>query len=423
MSRHKEPSWRQLDNAAKIFPTNSNKYDTKVFRFSCRIKEDVQPEALQQALDKTMHAFPMYASIIRKGLFWYYFESSHIKPIVKEESHSPCGQIYDENIKGLLFEVTYYKKRINLEVHHALADGVGAIQFLRTLLLHYLVIVYADVLENKNISIDYDASIAEREVDGFKKYSSKEKGPKAPSIGKAYKFKGELIDDDFLQIINGRVSAKEVLQCAHKYNTTLSVYLVALMIEAIGAQMTEREKKHPVVVSVPVNLRPYFQSASARNFFSVMLVPYYFGRGKDNLEDIIKYLKEFFEKELKAEKFQARINQLVALEKNYVTRAVPLILKKPTLKIAHYLNNKEVTTSFSNTGKITMPEELMPYIDGFDMCVSTREIQVCLCSFGDQLSISFSSPLVNTEVQKHFFRALSYQGVHVVLNTNLREED
>ena len=74
MSRKKELTWSKLDNAAKIFPINSNKYDTKVFRFSCRLKEEIKAEILQNALDKTMHAFPMYGSIIRKGLFWYYFE-------------------------------------------------------------------------------------------------------------------------------------------------------------------------------------------------------------------------------------------------------------------------------------------------------------------------------------------------------------
>ena len=421
MSRYREPSWKQLDNAAKIFPTNSNKYDTKVFRFSCRLRENIQPAILQRALDKTMHAFPLYNSIIRKGLFWYYFESSNIKPIVKEENHSPCGQIYDENIKGLLFEVTYYKRRINLEIHHALTDGVGSLQFLRTLVLNYLVMVH-EKLQDKNISIDYDASLAEREADGFSKYSSKGKGDKIPSVGKAYKFKGERIDEDFLQVINGQVSVKEVLKVAHKYDTTLTIYLTALLIQSIGKQMSEREKKRPVVVSVPVNLRPYFQSASARNFFSVILVPYHFREGKNSLDEIIAYLKDFFERELKTEKFQARINHLVALEKNYVTRAVPLILKRPTLKLAHYLNNEEVTTSLSNIGKVTMPEELIPYIDGFDVCVSTRKIQVCLCSFGDQLSISFTSPFVTTEVQKHFFRALTSQGIRVVINTNLLEQ-
>lgn len=421
MSRYKEPSWRQLDNAAKIFPTNSNKYDTKVFRFSCRLKEEVRPQLLQHALDKTMRVFPLYGSIIRRGLFWYYFESSNIKPIVKLESHCPCSPIYNENIKGLLFEVTYYKKRINLEIHHALSDGVGALQFLRTLVLNYLVVVYKDTLQDRNLSIDYDASLAEKEVDGFIKYSSKEKGGKAPSVGKAYKFKGERIDEEFLQVINGRVSVKGVLEQAHKYDTTITVYLTALLIQAIGKQMSESEKKRPVVVSVPVNLRPYFQSASARNFFSVMLVPYTFSPGEAAIEDIIVYLKAFFEKELKTEKFQARINHLVALEKNYVTRAVPLFLKGPTLKLAHHFNSEEVTTSFSNIGKVTMPQEVEGYIDGFDFCVSTRKIQVCLCSFRDELSISFTSPFVNTEVQKHFFRALTANGIGVTLSTNLSE--
>lgn len=417
MSKVKEPSWRQLDNAAKIFPPNSNKQDTKVFRFACRLKEKVEPEILQDALDKTLLSFPLYRSIIRKGLFWYYFEASDIRPVVKEESKSPCSKIYDENIKGLLFEVTYYKKRINLEIHHALTDGVGALQFLRTLVLNYLSIAHQEVFTEQMV-IDYDASRVEKEVDGFQKYSSKGKGRKNASIGKAYKLKGEKLQGDFLQVINGLVSVKEVIKEAHQYDTTLTIYLSAILIRAIGKQMNKRQKKQPVVISVPVNLRPYFKSASARNFFSVILVPYVLGE-EDSLQDIINNLKVFFERELKAEKFQARMDRLVALEKNYVTRAIPLFLKKPTLKLAHYLTGEEVTTSFSNIGKITMPQEVMPYIEGFDVCVSTKKIQVCLCSYEDELSISFTSPFVSTEVQKDFFRELTSRGIKVTLNTNI----
>lgn len=421
MRRNKELSWRKLDNAAKIFPPNSNKQDTKVFRFDCRLKEEIEPHILQKALDKTMLSFPLYASIIRKGLFWYYFEASDIKPMVEEESKVPCGQIYDEDIKGLLFEVTYYKKRINLEIHHALTDGVGALQFLRTLVLNYLVMAHEEELKEYDLVLDYDASRAEQEDDGFKKYSSKDKGGKKVSVGKAYKFKGDKIGGDFLQVIHGIVSVKAVLEKARSYDTTLTIYLSAILIEAIGKQMSQREKKQPVVISVPVNLRPYFQSASARNFFSVILVPYVFGTGEDTLQDIISSLKAFFDKELKQEKIQARINHLVALEKNYVTRAIPLVLKKPTLQIAHHLTNEEVTTSFSNIGKVTMPKALEPYIDGFDVCVSTKKIQVCLCSYGDQLSISFTSPFISTEVQKHFFRELTSKGIGVTLSTNLMD--
>ena len=41
MKKNRESSWSRLDNAAKIFPPNSNKRDTKVFRFTCRLKEEI----------------------------------------------------------------------------------------------------------------------------------------------------------------------------------------------------------------------------------------------------------------------------------------------------------------------------------------------------------------------------------------------
>lgn len=422
MSQSRELSWRRLDNAAKIFPPNSNNKDTKVFRFSCRLKETVKPELLQQALDKTMTAFPLYASIMRRGLFWYYFETSLIKPVVKPETKSPCSRLYYENIKGLLFEVTYYHKKINLEIHHALTDGVGALQFLRTLTLHYLMLAHEDILADKPITLDYDASRTQMEADGFQK-NSVDGTKEHPSTPKnAYMFKGPHLSSGFLQVINGTVSVKEVLHEAHKYNTTLTVYLASVLFYAIYKQMYARDKRKPVVMAVPVNLRPFFKSASARNFFSVLHVPYQFSAQEETeLIDIIHFVQAFFNEELKTEKFQAKLNRLVALERNYFTRAVPLFLKRPTLKLAHYLNNRNVTTSFSNIGKVKMPPELVPYIEAFDVCVSTTKIQACLCSFEDKLSISFTSPFISTEVQKYFFRELSHQGIHVTLTTNLTD--
>ena len=43
--------WRKLDNAALAFPLVTGKDDTRVFRFYCELKEEVDPELLQQALD------------------------------------------------------------------------------------------------------------------------------------------------------------------------------------------------------------------------------------------------------------------------------------------------------------------------------------------------------------------------------------
>ena len=84
MFKTKLTRWSRLDNAAKIFPATSGKKDVRVFRFACELTEYVDPEILQQALDRTMELFPLFRSVLRKGLFWYYFESSDLKPVAKK---------------------------------------------------------------------------------------------------------------------------------------------------------------------------------------------------------------------------------------------------------------------------------------------------------------------------------------------------
>ena len=46
----KKARWRKLDNAAKLYSAASNKKDTRVFRFYCELKEEVNPDVLQEAL-------------------------------------------------------------------------------------------------------------------------------------------------------------------------------------------------------------------------------------------------------------------------------------------------------------------------------------------------------------------------------------
>ena len=113
-----EPRWSRLDNAAKIFPSTSSKKDPKVFRFSCELTEPVDGQTLQFALDQAMEKFPFYRSVLKKGLFWYYFEDSTRRPVVQPEELPPCAPIYSADRKGLLFRVSFFERRINLEVYH-----------------------------------------------------------------------------------------------------------------------------------------------------------------------------------------------------------------------------------------------------------------------------------------------------------------
>ncbi len=421
MTRNKPVEWAKLDNAAKIFPPTTNERDTKVFRFVCELKEDIEKDILQKALDNTMLLFPMYRSVLRRGVFWYYFESSDLKPMVTEEHKLPCSMLYHQNHRDLLFEVSYYKKRINVEMYHALTDGTGVLGFLKTLIYYYITIKHGLDFGDKLPTLDYDASFSQRMDDSFLKHYSGDKQLDKIKFSKAYHITGRRYIDNRLKIIEGEMSAKSVLELAHRYDTTLTVFLTALFFKAIYEDMPARAKKNPVRITVPVNLRTYFPSVTARNFFSVINISYHFGKNSDRLEDIIKSVKEGFERELTEENLRKHMNRLSALEHNAFMRVVPLVWKDYVLRFANHLSNRGLTASLSNIGKVSVTKELIPYIHMFNCFTGARRPQICMCSFNDRLVISFASPFVGTDIQMNYFRMLSREGIEITVASNIKD--
>ncbi len=418
MKAKKSADWRRLDNAAKIFPCTSTKADTKVFRFSCELTEPVDQPTLQLALERALEVFPGYRCSLRRGMFWYYLEDSTEQPIVREEYRPPCSALYEKGSRGLLFEVTYFRRRINFEVYHALTDGTGAVQFLRVLVYHYLTIRHADRFADALPALDYDASATEKMDDSFRKYYTR-KRKQYEASPKAYKLRGPSLPDHRIAVIEGAMPVKAVLQKAHEYGATMTVFCAALLMCSIEKEMAMRHKKRPVVLAVPVNLRSYFPSGSARNFFSVIQARYHFRKNSNRLEDVIASLHDTFESELTQEKMEGRLNQFVQYDFNPVARIAPLVVKDFVMRIGYDLSASKETAAISNVGKIDMPPELREYIRLFDVFVSTSRLQVCMCSFGDQLTASFTAPFVSTDIQKNFFRFLTGMGIPVEITSNV----
>ncbi len=421
MTRRKPVEWTKLDNAAKIFPPNSNDRDTKVFRFVSELKDDINKDILQEAVDKTLLLFPFYQAVLRRGAFWYYFENTELRPEVTEESKLPCSMLYKRNRRNLLFRVTYYKNRINLEVFHALTDGTGALGFLKTLLYYYITLKHKDDFLGALPTLDYDASLSQKMDDSFQKHYSVKRIPKKIKITKAYRIQGRRQLDNRIKIIEGLMPVKDVLDLSRKHNTTLTVYLVALFIMSIYKEMPVRSRKTPVVLSVPVNLRTYFPSVTARNFFAAINISYDFNATSDKLENIIDSIKDSFERELTKENLEKHMNRLLSLEHNPIMRVVPLVIKDKILRLATRLSDKGITATLSNVGKITISQELAPYINMFNCFVSAKRPQIAICSYQNNLVVSFTSPYIGTDIQKNFFRYLANENIPITISSNAKE--
>ena len=118
-------AWRRLDNTAKLFAAVSGEDLSSVFRISAVLKEKVDPELLQRALVRTLPEFENFRVKLRKGFFWYYFETNNRNPGVEEEQSAPCRFIDPHRGARFPFRVSYYGCRINFEVFHGLTDGLG----------------------------------------------------------------------------------------------------------------------------------------------------------------------------------------------------------------------------------------------------------------------------------------------------------
>ena len=89
-----DSKWYKLDSAGILYSALQKEEYSAIYRFSARMEGEVDPAALQRAIDRCMPRFPSFAVRIRKGLFWYYLEPNHAPgPFLKEDVSDPCQPV------------------------------------------------------------------------------------------------------------------------------------------------------------------------------------------------------------------------------------------------------------------------------------------------------------------------------------------
>lgn len=414
-------SWNKLDNAAILFSAATHRAETQVFRFSCELKEPVDEFLLQKALDTTIADFEAYRYVMKRGFFWYYLEESDMRPEVREEYKPVCGQLYRTNKKMLLFEVTYFRAIINIEVFHVLSDGAGAIKFFEALVINYLSIKKGLSEEDARTFIKFTASKRQMRDDSFTRYCTGGRKLKINKNPKALKLRGFRYTQNRLKLIRAHISTREILAQARKYNATVTAYLCGCMMKAISEEIPIRRKKKPLVISVPVNLRNFFESASIRNFFNVVLIPYDLPKTDHTLEEMIATADKCLKEKTTPENLINSMNSYVSIERNIAVKLVPLIIKDIVLKYAYLISQRSSTAILSNVGIISMPPAMADSIKAFDVCASTNKMQLCFMSFQEVMSIGITTPYINSEIQRRFFKQLTDNGIKVEISSNIQE--
>ncbi len=132
-----DASWYRLDNVGKFYAAQAGSPNQTIFRLAATMADEVDEQALQRALDATVAQFPGFNVSLRSGMFWHYLEPSGTSPRVTPENLPICYGLH-AGPQSVLFRVSYYRRRINVEVSHMISDGRGALEFLKALLGAYV---------------------------------------------------------------------------------------------------------------------------------------------------------------------------------------------------------------------------------------------------------------------------------------------
>lgn len=425
MAKKKKPDWYTLDNAGILYSALQREEYSAVYRFSAVLTEAVDPAALQRAVDECVPRFPGFSVRIKKGAFWYYFEPNDAPgPFVQPDIANPCQPMRFQEDNGWLIRFYYYEKRISLEVFHALSDGAGALVFFRTVLAAYFRETGHDVPYSGPGLLDLrEPPLKEEREDAYARYAGK-KVLRGSMKGKAYQNKGTAEPFYTLNVTMGFLPLDKLREVAKGRGVTVTEYLTAVLLKVlIDKQRRERPvREKPVALAIPINLRPWFPSATLRNFIITIRPVIDPSLGEYPFEDVLHYAHHFMRLEQDKARMRATFTGNVHFQTNKLLGVMPVFLKNPVMSLSYRLAGvRPYSGTYTNPGAFKVPHEMIPLIDHMEVILGQATMPRPHCasiSYGNTMEITFAGTQRDAETERDFFRFLVKAGIPVKVTSN-----
>lgn len=416
--------WYRLDNAGVLYSALQKETYSAIYRFSAVMREQVDPAALQRAIDKTMPRFPGFAVCIKKGVFWYYLEpNTKPGPFLKQDILYPCQPVRFREDNGWLIRFYYYERRISLEVFHALSDGAGSIIFFRTLLAVYLrELGHAIPNEGGVLDINEKPDPGELE-DAY----AKNAGSTARAMRlrrRAYPNTGTPEPFYTLNVTMGFVSVAQLKARAKAYGASITEYLAAVQMKVILERQRYERPNHqlPVALVIPVNLRAFFPTKTLRNFMLTLSPSIDPTLGEYSFEEIVAHIRHYLRLHINRHELQAAFTHNVNFQKNRLLQLVPITLKNPVMALNYRFSGaRPYSGNYSNPGQFTVPPEMEPHIEHIEIVVGQAMVPRSHCvsiSYGDIMEITFAGTQKENDMAREVFRFLVREGISVKVTSN-----
>lgn len=418
--------WYRLDNAGMVYSAIQRDDYSAVYRFSVVMDAPVDPQRLQKAADRVMPRFPGLQVRLRRGVFWYYFDADpSFLPQVEPDIANPCQPIRFSS-RDRLLRIFYYESRISIELFHALADGAGALVFLKTLTAEYLRQTGVEVPCTDGVLDPAQPPDPEEWEDAYPRYATS-RARRSLKAGPAYNYTGTPEPFYTLNVIMGLIPVEKVRSAAKRYGVSITEFLAAGLIQAlIVRQRSEgRRKERPVALVIPINLRPWFPSKTLRNFILTTRPFIDPELGDYTFEEIAAQVHHYMRLHINRQEMQAYITQNVSLQRSPLLRLIPRPLKNWGMATGfRMLGERPYSATFTNPGVFQIPAAMQEHILRTEMILGqsySGRTNCAAISMGDTLAISFSGTMKEANLERDFFRWLVKEGVPVKILSNRKD--
>lgn len=417
--------WLRLDNAAKIYPAARRRDWSSIYRQSVTLREPVDVQVLQSALEVTVKRFPSIAARLRRGAFWYYLQQLAQAPEIRSESSYPLTRMTRDEIRRCAFRVVVFENRIAVEFFHSLTDGTGALIFLKSLTAEYIEQRYGVAIPAERGVLDRKEEPKPEELeDSFPKYMAPVAASRRDT--NAWRMNERAEPGEFLHLTCFRAPVEAVRKAAHDYGVTVTVFLSAVMMRALANLQAEKvpspRKRKRIKVLIPVNLRRLFPSETLRNF-ALYTIPEIDPRlGDYSLEEICRVVEHKMGMEVTAKHMSTVIATNVRDEQNIAVRLLPLPIKNFVMKaIFDAVGERKCCLNMSNLGAVELPEAMKPYVERVDFILGTQADAPYNCgviSYGGTVNINFIRTIKEPELERHFYAVLREVGIPAEVESN-----
>jgi NRPS condensation-like uncharacterized protein len=239
---------------------------------------------------------------------------------------------------------------------------------------------------------------------------------------KAYLIKGDKLNPGEFGLMHGYMQIPELKEVCHRYGASINEYLVAVFVWSVYKEcMNGMPSKQPIRVAVPVNLRPYFNSITTKNFFVMVSAEFYPVKEEYTFAEVLASIKSSLNEQINKENLERLFSYNVSNEKFLIARATPLFMKNIAMKLVYSQSALANTTTITNIGNITVEDAYKPYVEMFHSCLAIskgQHIKGNICSYGSTLVFNFSYDLKDTSIQRGFFRKIAADGINVQVESN-----